>query len=145
MKLYPPLLRETGIEGLVRLARKPDITVSFSPFGREPGTVYTKAPPIMKGLKGRTLEDMARISAPHAAIVSGLRKAISVSKGKAGVFGTARVMYDGEEIRMPMKSAVQLCEGMFGHYLGARLIVAPIKLVASKTTVRLKRLAPIPA
>lgn len=143
MKLYPPLLKWTGIEGLHHLAKRPDITISFSPFGREPGVVFTKAPPIMKGLAGRPLEEMARISPSHAAIVAGLRKAIDISVGKAGVYGTARVIYDGEEVRMPMKSAMQLKEGMFGRYLGARLKITPIKLVASKGTVRIKRLAPI--
>lgn len=104
MKLHPPLLRMVGLTQLDDFSRDPNHCISFSPFGlvEMGGTLFTKAPPIAKGLTYGELP---------AKIKSGLDKAIKMSKGHKEKGVVVRVIH-GRLKRLPRKAYLMYCEAM---------------------------------
>lgn len=108
LKLYPPILHFMGIEGLVNIKRRTDLTVSYSPFGwvDEGGTVFIKGAPVAKG---KTIAELEKTKVGKA-IVRGLKKAVELSK-KHTETGVAIVNIRGRLKRMPLKAAEMMKEG----------------------------------
>lgn len=104
MKLYPPILKGISLSALDDFARDPDHCLSFSPFGlvETGGTVFTKAPPIAKGLTYAELP---------SAIKSGLDKAIKMS-GKHTEKGVVVRVVRGRLKRLPRKAYMMHAEKM---------------------------------
>lgn len=102
LKLYPPLLHFMGLDRLVEVKRRIDLTISYSPFGwvDEGGTVFVKGAPVAKG---KTIEELEKTDVGKA-IVGGLRKAVSISQACTAK-GVAIVSYRGRLKRMPAKAA----------------------------------------
>ena len=79
LKLYPPLLKYMGMEGLVAVKKNAALSVSFSPFGwvDEGGTVFIKGAPLAKM---KTESQLAAGDASEKAIASGLGRAKGISR-----------------------------------------------------------------
>lgn len=103
LKLYPPLLKYMGIEGLIELKRKKEYTVSYSPFGwvDEGGTAFLKGAPVNKYVPE---SELASLGAVGRAIEGGLSKAKALSKSHREK-GVAIVNIRGRLKRMPAKAA----------------------------------------
>lgn len=121
LKLYPAILSYIGIEGLANLKRmRPDLTVSWSPFGpAETGTAFIKGAPVARGKTVAELEatDVGR------AIVGGLRKASDMSKAHVEK-GVAIVNVRGKLIMMPAKAAAMLKSGRRKELVRAVTIIS---------------------
>lgn len=102
MKLHPPILKGISLASLDDFARDPDHCLSFSPFGlvENGGTMFTKAPPIAKGLTYAELPSK---------IKSGLDKAIKMSKGHTEKGVVVRVV-KGRLKRLPRKAYMMHAE-----------------------------------
>lgn len=109
LKLYPPLLKFMGIDGLVDIKRRKELSVSFSPFGwvDEGGTVFVKGAPIVKFM---TRAEMKAAGGSYAKIEAGLGKAITISKAHTEK-GVAIVNIRGRWKRMPAKAAEMMKVG----------------------------------
>lgn len=100
VKLWPPILASpTLLRQLHEVGMDPTMSVSYSPFGPPTGTMFTRAPPKVKGVKG-----IAAIRAVDPRIASGLERAISISKAHRET-GTALVVIRGRLRRVPRKAA----------------------------------------
>lgn len=100
MKLWPPILASpTLLAQLDDISKDPTRCVSYSPFGPPVGTMFTKAPPKVKGVKG-----IAAVRAIDARIAAGLERAISISRAHRET-GTALVVIRGRLRRVPRKAA----------------------------------------
>ena len=100
MKLHPPILASpTLLAQLDEISRDPTRCVSYSPFGPPVGTMFTKAPPKVKGAKG-----IAAVRAIDGRIAAGLERAISISRAHRET-GTALVVIRGRLRRVPKKAA----------------------------------------
>jgi hypothetical protein len=112
VKLYPPILSKMSIIALHKAAKSSEMTISYSPFGlvEEEGTVYTKAPPIVKGLKGLHLKSDAELKENQRRVKAGLLRAIDMSKAHREL-GVAIVNIGGTLKKMPSKAAEMLMAG----------------------------------
>jgi len=100
MKLWPPILASpTLLAQLDDISRDPTRCVSYSPFGPPIGTMFTKAPPKVKGAIG-----IAGVRAIDARIAAGLERAIAISRAHRET-GTALVVIRGRLRRVPRKAA----------------------------------------
>jgi len=109
LKLAPAIIKFLGIEGLVDVKRRSDLTVSSSPFGwvDEGGTAFIKGAPVAKHKTLKEIEDLGPVG---KAIASGLRTAIGISKRHTEK-GTAIVNIRGRLKRMPAKAAAMMQAG----------------------------------
>jgi hypothetical protein len=108
LKLYPAIMKHLGIEGLIDVKRRPDLTVSYSPFGwvDEGGTAFIKGAPAAKYKKYPDEFTGALLSA----IKGGLEKAIALSRAHTEK-GVALVNIRGRIKRMPAKAAAMMQAG----------------------------------
>lgn len=108
LKLYPPLLKYMGVDGLADVKRRTDLSVSYSPFGwvDEGGTVVVKGAPYAKG---KTIDELAKSDIGQA-ILGGLKQAIALSRNHTEE-GVAIVNIKGRPKRMPLKAASMMREG----------------------------------
>jgi hypothetical protein len=109
LKLYPAIMKYLGLEGLIEVKRRSDLTVSYSPFGwvDEGGTAFVKGAPVAKH---KTVAEIKALGAVGKAITDGLEKAIKVSKAHTEK-GTAIVNIRGRLKRMPAKAAEMMKAG----------------------------------
>ena len=79
LKLYPPILKYMGLDGLVEVKQRKNLTVSYSPFGwvDEGGTVFVKGAPVNKGVPYAELTKLGDVG---TAIKDGLDKCIAMTK-----------------------------------------------------------------
>jgi len=126
VKLYPPLLSKISIIALHKASKSPEMTISYSPFGlvEEEGTVYTKDPPIVKGLKGLHEKSDTELTESQRKIKAGLNKAITMSKAHKEL-GVAIVNIGGTLKRMPRKSAEMLMAGRRKALVVGKPVTAP--------------------
>jgi len=102
-KAYRLIQAELTLEEVIRIKADPNMRLTTSPFGVTPAQ-YEKAPPIYPGRavswKGAVgIDDTYRKALAYGkgsadALISGLKKAIKISKAYAGVMGT--VLYEGK-------------------------------------------------
>lgn len=102
-KAYRLIQAELTLEDIIRIKADPNSRLTTSPFGVTPEQ-YEKTPPIYPGRavgwKGAVgMDDMYRKALRYGkgsadALVTGLKKAIKISKAYAGVTGT--VLYEGK-------------------------------------------------
>jgi len=109
LKLAPAIIKFLGIEGLVDVKRRSDLTVSSSPFGwvDEGGTAFIKGAPVAKHKSVKEIEALGPVG---KAISDGLGKAIRISKAHKEE-GTAIVNVRGRLKRMPAKAAAMMQAG----------------------------------
>jgi len=109
LKLYPPIMKYMGLEGLVAVKQKKELTVSYSPFGwvDEGGTVFVKGAPVNKYVPE---DELDKLGAVGSAIKSGLSKAKALSKSHTEK-GVAVVNIRGRLKRMPAKAYYMMAEG----------------------------------
>jgi hypothetical protein len=109
LKLYPAIMKYLGIEGLIDVKRRTDLTVSYSPFGwvDEGGTAFVKGAPVAKH---KTVAEIEALGDVGKAITGGLEKAIKISKAHKET-GTAIVNIRGRLKRMPAKAAAMMKVG----------------------------------
>jgi len=109
LKLYPAIMKYLGIEGLIDVKRRTDLTVSYSPFGwvDEGGTAFIKGAPVAKHKTEAEIEALGPVG---KAIVGGLARAKALSK-KHTEKGVAIVNIRGRLKRMPAKAAAMMKEG----------------------------------
>jgi len=93
------LASPTLLAQLDDISKDPSRCVSYSPFGPAVGTMFTKAPPKVKGAKG-----IAEVRAIDPRIASGLERAISISRAHHES-GTVMVVIRGRLRRVPKKAA----------------------------------------
>ena len=104
MKLHPPILKGISLASLDDFARDPAHCLSYSPFGlvETGGTMFTKEPPIAKGLTYAELPTK---------IKNGLDKAIKMSKAHTEHGVVVRVVR-GRLKRLPRKAYMMHAEKM---------------------------------
>jgi hypothetical protein len=108
LKLYPAILKWLGIEGLVDIKRRKDLTISYSPFGwvDEGGTAFVKGAPAAKFVKYPD-----EFTGPLlTAIKGGLEKAKSMSIAHTEK-GVVIVNIRGRRKKMPAKAAAMMQAG----------------------------------
>ena len=126
MKVYPPILASpTILEQLRTVGMRTDMSVSYTPFGTAPGTVYIKGAPLTKGVK--TIEAIRALGPSGQRIAAGLERAIALSRAHREI-GTAMVVVAGEVKLMPAKAAEMLKAGRFGQ------VVRPVVKVVKPIT-----------
>jgi len=144
LKIYPPA--RPSLKELHEAARERDITVSFTPAGPAEGTVYTKTAVSWKGLRASGLfggktprpasaaERQTLISElqRHGNLLTGLKKAVAISREKAGVLGFGIWEVAGILRAGPMKAFEQ-----------AKGRGKPVRLIASRPSIS-RLMAPIP-
>jgi len=96
LKLYPG---EYTIMDLLAVSRSPAFRTAVTPFG--PDAMYHR-------YAGRAVAWKMNFNAAPERVKSGLSKAISISKGAAGVRGVALVSVDGKTMLVPKKVVEQL-------------------------------------
>ncbi len=104
MKLHPPILKGISLMALDDFAKDPDHCLSYSPFGlvETGGTMFTKDPPVAKGVAYADLPKK---------IKDGLDKAIKMSKGHTEKGVVVRVVR-GRLKRLPRKAYMMHAEKM---------------------------------
>ncbi len=109
LKLSPALMKYLGIEGLINVKRRSDLTVSSSPFGwvDEGGTAFIKGAPVAKH---KTEAEISALGPVGKAIIGGLTKAKALSKAHTEK-GVAIVNIRGRLKRMPAKAAAMMQAG----------------------------------
>jgi len=109
LKLAPAIIKFLGIEGLVDVKRRSDLTVSSSPFGwvDEGGTAFIKGAPVAKHKTEKEIEELGPVG---KAITGGLSRAKSISRAHKE-HGTAIVNVRGRLKRMPAKAAAMMQAG----------------------------------
>jgi len=144
LKIYPPV--KPSLKELHEAARERDITVSFTPAGGAEGTAYTKdavswkklrAPGLFGGkvAKPATAAERQMLVSElqrHGNLLTGLKKAVAISREKAGVFGFAIWEVAGILRAGPMKA-----------YEQAKGRGKPVRLIASRPSIS-RLMAPIP-
>lgn len=144
MKIYPPA--KPSLKELHEAARDREITVSFTPAGGPEGTVYTKNAVSWKGLRAAGLFG-GKVARPasaaerqmlvselqrHGNLFMGLKKAVAISREKAGIFGFAIWEVAGILRAGPMKA-----------YEQAKARQKPVRLIASRPSIS-RLMAPVP-
>jgi len=108
LKLSPAFLKHIGIDGLVTVKRRKDLTVQSTPFGwvDQGGTAFIRGAPVAKM---ETVESLEKTDVGRA-IVGGLRKAVEISRAHVEE-GVALVNIRGRLKLMPRKAAEMMAVG----------------------------------